>query len=186
MVEGDLYIRGAIENDASLLSEISTETFLDTFTGTCSKEDIQGFVKTFFNPAQISDELRDINDFYFIAFISDQPVGYIRMKEEKNEIRGLEQYKAIELKRIYVLKNYHSKKIGAKLMTFALNFASEKNYEVIWLGVWEHNEKAKSFYEKFGFIDSGATHPFPIGNTPQTDLWLYKFIAKEPVKYICP
>lgn len=178
MVEGDLYIRRATENDASLLSEISTITFLDTFRGTCTDEDINGFVQTFFNSVQISDELRDINDFYFIAFINEEPVGYIRMKEEKNEIPGLDKYKGIELKRIYVFKKYHSKKIGAKLMTFALNFAAEKNYEVIWLGVWEYNEKAKSFYEKFGFIDSGTTHPFPIGNTPQTDLWLYKFIAE--------
>ena len=61
-------------------------------------------------------------------------------------------------------------------MSFALNLATEKKYELVWLGVWEHNEKAKNFYKKFGFEDSGATHPFPIGSTPQTDQWFYKFI----------
>ena len=64
-------------------------------------------------------------------------------------------------------------------MNFALDFASEKKYEMMWLGVWEHNEKAKAFYKKFGFEDTGFNHLFPIGNTPQTDNWLIKFIGKE-------
>ena len=61
-------------------------------------------------------------------------------------------------------------------MNFALHFAVENNYKIMWLGVWEHNERAKAFYKKFGFIDSGVTHNFPIGNTPQLDHWLYKFV----------
>ncbi len=64
-------------------------------------------------------------------------------------------------------------------MTYALQFASQKKYEVLWLGVWEHNEKAKSFYKKWGFADTGDTHDFPIGNTPQKDNWLIKFIGKN-------
>jgi len=63
-------------------------------------------------------------------------------------------------------------------MNFALDFAKQKNYDLIWLGVWEHNERAKSFYKKFGFEDSGVEHPFPIGNTPQTDVWFYKYINR--------
>ena len=63
-------------------------------------------------------------------------------------------------------------------MTFVLDFAAEKNYDLVWLGVWEHNERALNFYKKFGFIDTGFKHPFPIGNTPQTDNWLIKFIQK--------
>ena len=116
------------------------------------------------------------NEFYFIAFLNGIDAGYIRMKEEVSDVEIINRHKAIELKRIYVLKEYHAKKIGAALMNFALDFAAEKNYEMIWLGVWEHNERAKLFYNKFGFINSGVTHPFPIGNTPQTDVWLYRFI----------
>ncbi|HVZ95989.1 MAG TPA: GNAT family N-acetyltransferase, partial [Chitinophagaceae bacterium] len=76
-----------------------------------------------------------------------------------------------------VLKEYHAKKAGAALMDFAIAFAKEKKYEVLWLGVWEHNERAKAFYKKYGFINTGYEHPFPIGNTPQTDVWLYKMLA---------
>ena len=98
------------------------------------------------------------------------------MKEEESDVTLIKKYKAIELKRIYVLKEYHSKKVGAALMNFALQFAAEKNYEAVWLGVWEHNLKAQAFYKKWGFVDTGATHDFPIGDTPQMDNWLIKVI----------
>jgi ribosomal protein S18 acetylase RimI-like enzyme len=79
------------------------------------------------------------------------------------------------------LKEHHSQKVGAMLMNFALSFAAERNYEVIWLGVWEHNEKARAFYKKFGFQDTGSKHPFPIGTTPQTDNWFFRVIGNDPV-----
>jgi len=176
LVEGDIHIRRAVTDDAPLLSALSAVTFFDTFNGTCSHEDMTQFIETCFNPVQVHKELQDADDFYFIAFINEEAVGYIRLKEDESDVTEIKKYRSIELKRIYVLKEYHSQKIGAKLMTFALNFATGKNYELIWLGVWEHNKKAKAFYEKFGFEDSGVTHLFPIGNTPQTDNWLVKFI----------
>lgn len=178
MVKEDLHIRRAAVADTKLLSELSTTTFFDTFSGTCTDEDMQEFIKQCFSEKQVSEELQDGNDFYFIAFIEEKAVGYIRIKEDASEVPEIKDHKSIELKRIYVLKEYLSKKIGARLMQFALNFAAKNGYELMWLGVWEHNERAMKFYKKFGFIDSGTTHSFPIGNTPQTDLWMYKLIEK--------
>lgn len=177
MVKQVLYIRRAATQDAKLIAELSSVTFFDTFKGTCTDDDMRGFIEEYFNEKQVIKELGNSNDFYFIAFVSGVAAGYIRMKEEgESDIEIINSHNAIELKRIYVLKEYHSQKVGAALMNFALDFAAEKNYELIWLGVWEHNERARAFYYKFGFIDSGVTHPFPIGNTPQTDMWLYRFI----------
>ena len=31
-------------------------------------------------------------------------------------------------------------------------------------------------YSKYGFVPNGHSHPFPIGNTPQTDIYLWKFM----------
>lgn len=178
MVKEELYIRRAVTADAKLISELSAVTFFDTFYGTCTDEDMQEFIEQCFNEDQVNGELQDLNDFYFIAFIEEKAVGYIRMKEDESDVDVIKNYKGIELKRIYVLKEHHSKKVGAGLMKFALDFATVNGYELLWLGVWEHNEKAIRFYKKFGFEDTGFKHPFPIGNTPQTDNWLIKFIGK--------
>ena len=172
-----VHIRRASAADAQLLAELSSVTFFDTFKDTCTADDMQSFLKEFYSIEQVDKELLDKDDFYFIAYIDDAAAGYLRMKEENSDVEIIAKHKGIELKRIYVLKEYHAKKIGAALMNFALDFAAGMNYELIWLGVWEFNERARLFYKKFGFLDTGVNHPFPIGNTPQTDIWLYRFIG---------
>ena len=179
MVIQSVKINRAAEKDAELICHLSTKTFVDTFRGTCSDDDMKEFVEQAFSLKEIINELRDKNDFYFIAYYNDEAAGYMRLKEDYSDYPAITRYNALELKRIYVLEKYHSKKVGAALMQFALQFTQEKNYEAIWLGVWEHNERAKTFYKKWGFIDTGKTHNFPIGNTPQIDNWLIKFIVKN-------
>jgi ribosomal protein S18 acetylase RimI-like enzyme len=174
----ELNIKRATAEDADLIAHLSKITFEDTFRGTCTDEDLQGFVDHAFSPAAVLHELKDEDDLYFIAWYNNVAAGYMRLKEDYSDYPAIKKYKALELKRIYVLKEYHSKKIGAALMAHALQLAEQKNYEVLWLGVWEHNYKAQSFYKKWGFIDTGDTHPFPIGNTPQTDNWLIKFVKE--------
>ena len=174
----ELNIKRATAEDAGLISHLSKITFEDTFKGTCTDEDLQGFVDNVFSPAAVLNELKNEDDLYFIAWYNNVAAAYMRLKEDYNDYPVIKKYKALELKRIYVLKEYHSKKIGAALMAHALRLAEQKNYEVLWLGVWEHNYKAQSFYKKWGFMDTGDSHPFPIGNTPQTDNWLIKFLKE--------
>jgi ribosomal protein S18 acetylase RimI-like enzyme len=169
-------IRRATLKDAETLSMLGKQTFFDTFTGTCTDADMQQFLDDTFNLAQVNKELANENDFFFLAEIDGEPAGYIRMMEDYSHFELMKRWKALELKRIYVDKSFHGKGIAQQLIQFVENFAKENKYEVIWLGVWEHNLRAKKFYEKCGFVDSGHTHDFPIGNTPQTDNWLWKFL----------
>ena len=46
--------------------------------------------------------------------------------------------------------------------------AKQKGKKYIWLGVWEKNKKAISFYQKHGFYKIG-THEFVIGDDVQID-----------------
>ena len=43
----------------------------------------------------------------------------------------------------------------------------------LWLGVWEKNDKAISFYKKNGFYEFGK-HTFIIGEDKQTDFVMRK------------
>jgi len=176
-MNANLTIRRAQVQDARLISLLSAITFSDTFSGTCSEEDMRNYLLDNYNEALITRELEDPRDFYFLASLDERPVAYMRIKEEDSEDPLLGKYRSLELKRIYVLKEYHAKRIGPAMMDYVLEFARHHQYEAIWLGVWEHNERAKAFYRKYGFRETGSAHPFPIGNTPQTDIWLYKLLA---------
>lgn len=172
----EIHIRRINIEDVSALSLIARQTFFDTFTGTCTDADMQGYLDEHYSIVQLTKELQDTATFFFFAEAGGLPVAYLQFKEDYNSFTEIKKWKALELKRVYVLTQFHGKGIAQRLMDFFLNFAIEKNYEVVWLGVWEHNIRAQKFYAKYGFTDSGFTHDFPIGSTPQMDKWLWKFL----------
>lgn len=172
----EITIRRVQPHEATALSQIARQTFYDTFTGTCTEQDMQGFLDTIFSPEQLAAELSDPNDYCFFAEVGGTVAGYLRFMEDYSSFPHMRQWKALELKRIYVTKEFQGKGIAQKLMDFYNDFAVEHDYKVLWLGVWEHNERARKFYARYGFTDSGYTHDFPIGDTPQTDNWYWKFI----------
>jgi len=169
-------IKRVTEADAGVLAALSAATFFDTFKGTCTVADMNRFLETNFNIDQVKTELLNTNDLFYFAELEGKPVGYLRIMEDYESFPMMRKWKALELKRIYVDKDYHGKGIAQSLMQFMETYAADNHFEVIWLGVWEHNERAKKFYAKYGFIDSGYKHDFPIGSTPQTDHWLWKFL----------
>lgn len=172
----EIKIRRVTIDDVATLSILARQTFYDTFTGTCTEVDMQGFLDKYYSEEQLGKELMDAGTFCFFAALDGVPVAYLQFKEDYSHFSLIKKWKALELKRIYVLKTFHGKGIAQILMNFFLTYAAENEYEVVWLGVWEHNLKAQKFYEKYGFKNSGHTHDFPIGNTPQTDIWLWKFL----------
>lgn len=171
-----MQIRRAGIKDAAILSKLASQTFYDTFTGTCTDEDMRSFLQQYFSEDALLQELQNENDYCFFIEEDNVPLGYIRFMEDYTSFPYMNQWKALELKRIYILKEHHGKGIAQKLMAFIFEYATQNDFKVVWLGVWEHNYRAQKFYEKYGFINSGHTHDFPIGNTPQTDIWMWKFL----------
>ncbi len=169
-------VRKITIEEVAELSSIAKKTFYDTFVNTCTADDMHHFLHENYSEEKLLAELNNSTYNYFFATVNNQIVGYLLFAEEYHHLPLIQQWKALELKRIYVLTQYQGKGIAQALMNYYLDFAKKNKYEVVWLGVWAHNEKAKAFYAKYGFIDSGYTHSFPIGSTPQTDVWLWKFL----------
>jgi ribosomal protein S18 acetylase RimI-like enzyme len=172
----DITLRRLNVDDAAALTKIAQQTFFDTFDGTCTEQDMQDFLQNVFSEQEHINELKDDHCLYYFAEIDGVPVGYMKFMEDYSSFAEMKKWKALELKRIYVSKEYQGKGVAQKLMDLILDHAVTNKYEVVWLGVWDQNYKAQKFYEKYGFVNSGFTHDFPIGDTPQTDYWFWKFI----------
>jgi len=82
--------------------------------------------------------------------------------------------KALEIERIYVLKEFQGKKVGQLLYEKAMQIAIQKNAAYVWLGVWEKNPKAINFYKKNSFVEFDK-HLFMLGNDQQTDIMMRKY-----------
>ena len=171
-----IIIRRATIADAVKLSAISIQTFYDTFISTCTEEDMNAFLKEYFNIKQVQLELKNENDFYYLAELNGKVIGYCRWMEDYTNFPVMKQWKSLELKRIYILEEFHGKGVAQQLMNFVIQFAQTSQYQVVWLGVWEHNYRAQKFYEKYSFVHSGHTHDFPIGSTAQTDCCFWRFL----------
>ena len=114
----EITIRRILIAEAPALSKMAKQTFYDTFTGTCTEEDMQAFLEQYYNLEQIKKELSNQDDYCFFAEINGEPVGYIRFMEDSSNFAEVNKWKSLELKRLYVLKEYHGKGIAQKLMDF--------------------------------------------------------------------
>ena len=63
----ELTIRRITINDAKVLSEMAMQTFYDTFTGTCTEEDMQQFLHHYYREEQTIKELSNEDDFFFLS-----------------------------------------------------------------------------------------------------------------------
>ena len=168
-------IRRGDLNDVALLQEIGRKTFDDTFGNTCTKEDMRGVLERYFNTALCESELQDPRDNFFFQEEGGVVKGYMRINTIYGcPLEALKSLNPIELVRLYVLREYHGAGVADELMNFAVVFAKEKGYNRMYLSVWEYNFRARGFYEKHGFVNSGIENDFPLGSTPQTDLWFVK------------
>ena len=60
-------------------------------------------------------------------------------------------------------------------MEASIDLARQKGKQWIWLGVWEHNHRAITFYEKMGFTIFDR-HIFLLGQDVQYDWWMKRRI----------
>lgn len=162
--------RYATVADAEILAELAATSFHQAFDGSSKQENIDGYVNAAFNPEQLATELADPKSTYLIVELEGRAIGYLKVYEGEAP-ECVSDPNAIELVRLYVRQEFLAQKIGAALMQRALEEARRKGSRTIFLGVWEHNERAKAFYHKWGFERVGE-HIFQMGDDPQTDWWM--------------
>ena len=58
-----------------------------------------------------------------------------------------------ELKRIWLLEEYHGQQIGFRVVKQLLEFAREQGYRTVYLETTRRNKRALGFYGKLGFYE---------------------------------
>ena len=164
-------VRIATLKDAELIADMSRQTFYDSFAKENTIEDMDKFMNEQFTKETLMKEVGEERNIFSLAYDGNDPVGYARMREN-NIPPELGTDRAIEVARIYAVQHAIGKGIGRELMQKCIDIAREKNHHTMWLGVWEHNQRAIDFYTRWGF-EKFADHDFILGNDVQKD-WLMK------------
>ncbi|WP_460924927.1 GNAT family N-acetyltransferase [Pontibacter brevis] len=129
-----------------------------------------------FSTEKLATELSNEGSEFYFAVLGDQVIGYMKLNVGQSQT-DIQDEKALEIERIYVLKEYHGKKVGQLLYEKAIQIAAQKGVDYAWLGVWEENPRAISFYKKNGFMEFDK-HIFKLGDDEQTDIMM-KIQLKE-------
>ncbi len=166
------------------LAVLSRQTFVEAFEKDNNEQDFYIYVDEAFRESTIRQELADSKAMFFVAYEQASLVGYLKLRSDRTQSQ-LAGERALELQRIYVQQSAIGKGIGTRLMQTALDYAQANRFNILWLGVWEHNPQAIAFYEKWGFR-TFSSHVFMMGNDPQTDLLMkrsvppFEFTSAQP------
>jgi ribosomal protein S18 acetylase RimI-like enzyme len=167
-----VHIYQAGPSDADTIAQLSVATFRETYGAFTSPENMEVHIAEHFSPDIVRKELSEPGYRFFLATLGDRPVGFIKLRADRQP-RGLPDQSCLEIQRIYVLQEFQGASIGKELMQLAKQLAKEGSYKVLWLQVWQKNEKAIRFYQKSGFVIYETTS-FPFGRETNAD-YLMRF-----------
>ncbi|MBB2950195.1 GNAT family N-acetyltransferase [Sphingobacterium sp. JUb56] len=161
-------------SDIKDLQKIGKQTFFETFSESNTEENMKKYLEEGFSVDKLTEELTNPYSEFYFALDNQEVIGYLKLNVGESQTEE-QHHESLEIERIYVLQDYHGKKIGQILYEKALQIALERKSEYVWLGVWEENPRAISFYKKNGFVEFDK-HIFVLGDDEQTDIMMKKML----------
>jgi ribosomal protein S18 acetylase RimI-like enzyme len=165
-------LREAGLGDEHRLAAVGAASFLESYAGTLSGDDILAHCATQHSPMLYEDWLLGGEARIWLAEAAEgrAPVGYIVMTPP--DLPPLEPRPGdIEIRRIYVLHRFHGDKVGWSLMKTALDAARRTGRKRALVGVYGKNDLAIAFYKRVGFTVVGE-RKFRVATTVHDDLVL--------------
>ena len=163
-------IKRVTMNDIDQLQKIGRQTFFETFSAANTVENMNKYMEEGFSLEKVTAELNNQDAEFYFAELNNAIIGYLKLNFGQSQTE-LQDDKALEIERIYVLQAYHGKKAGQLLYEQAIQIARQRNTDYVWLGVWEQNARAINFYKKNGFVEFDK-HIFRLGDDEQTDIMM--------------
>lgn len=163
---------------ATRLAALGRQTFSETFAASNTPENMAAYLDEAYGPDIQLAQLQDPRCTCLLAEMQGQTVGYALLQEESTLglPDGAPPTRQLEIKQLYIVEDWIGTGLGKALMRRALDIAQAAQVTAVVLGVWEHNERAQAFYQRFGFREVGAV-AFKLGEDVQRDLVYRKGLA---------
>ena len=165
------------KEDAEMIADISRYCFYHTYAPVNTKANMDKFMQEQFSHEMLEAEVSEPDNFFLLAYHMDTLAGYAKLLNKSAHAK-LGPSKQVEIGRFYVLPAFKGKGIGTQLMQACINYAKSEQADFLWLGVWEKNEPAISFYTHLGFEKLGK-HNFKLGDDIQTDWLMFKRLMED-------
>lgn len=155
----EIKIQRVSNNQVEELRTLGEETFRETFEAQNSKENLATYLTKSFSLTSVQAQLASPHSEFYFASKNDEILGYLKLNTSEE---------GLEIERIYVRGSAQGQGIGIALYEFTLEIAKARKSVWLWLGVWQGNKKAISFYEHNG-LEIYKTRQFKLGDQLHDD-----------------
>jgi len=143
-------------SSAEALSSLAKSIYVHHYAHLWLSGGMDWYINEFAYPvSKITSELENENCLHYIAYISNEPVGYLKINIDA-AIEGGNKKQGIELERIYIDTKAVNKGLGTYLMNFVYDIAKSNQKKYIFLKALDTSQLAIRFYTKMGFEIVGS------------------------------
>ncbi|MBE7171041.1 MAG: GNAT family N-acetyltransferase [Williamsia sp.] len=121
----NIEIKSATLDEIDQLQQIGRQTFYETFSADNSEENTKKYLEEGFSIDKLKRELNDKNTEFYIAMLDNQVIGYLKLNYGQSQTE-LQDDRALEIEHIYVLQEFHGKKVGQLLYDKAMEIARKE------------------------------------------------------------
>jgi ribosomal protein S18 acetylase RimI-like enzyme len=158
--------RGGTLGDADSVGALFRTGFTETFAHLYDPADLADFLSQY-SLDRWRSELADPSFAFRLAESDGSPVGYVKLGLISLPVEP--SVPALELKQLYVAKDWHGGGVAAELMDWAIAEARARAAKELYLSVYTENWRARRFYERFGF-EFHAPYVFMVGKHEDEDM----------------
>jgi ribosomal protein S18 acetylase RimI-like enzyme len=153
------------------LRAMARACFADTFSRFYDPQPFAHFLDEVYGDAgHMARDLLDPDIEWFAAATGEAIIGYAKLRPLAAPAPR-PRANALELQQIYVLREWHGRGIAERLMGWALDRSRALGAPELYLTVFDHNERAKRFYARHGFVEVGRC-TFRLGDRIDDDrIW---------------
>ena len=160
-------LRDYTDADLHALAALAADTFCETFGYLYTHADLQSHLMAKCSAEYFAKAVAEPHARIVLAWDNDEAVGYVHWGVLALPVQDAPDANAREIYRLYVRASHQSAGVGKRLFEHAL--AACADAPEVYLGVWEHNEKAQRFYARYGFTHAGE-HTYLVGTHADRDL----------------
>lgn len=140
--------------DAPGLSEVARRAYADHYLDLWYDAGAW-YMNRSFAPDVLRRELEDTNARFYLLLAGDEPIGFLKLNLDRPSPCN-PSLKALELERIYLVKQATGQGVGKTAMQFVDEQARQLGRQLIWLKAMDSSHDALTFYEKMGFERCGT------------------------------
>ena len=156
--------------DAAAVADLFAQCFVETFAHLYRQEDLDFFLGGMTGQA-FAAEIADGGFALRLAESGGEPIGFAKLGPAMLPIESPEG--TLELMQIYVLKPWQGQGIAQELYGWAEDEARRRGGTHLQLTVYIDNHRARSFYDRRGFLDVGR-YAFMVGGHADEDIIMRK------------